>query len=74
MKRVFFHAQTGKNVYNPRPDPIGLACRHVTALKPIGVMIPIKGFFHEAHSFIAGFWGNAQLAGNASGIIYIVDL
>ncbi len=25
-------------------------------------------------TFIAGFWGNAQLAGNASGIIYIVDL
>ncbi|RGZ42922.1 hypothetical protein DW990_14850 [Phocaeicola vulgatus] len=25
-------------------------------------------------TFIAGFWGNAQLAENASGIIYIVDL
>ena len=25
-------------------------------------------------TFIAGFWGNAQLADNASGIIYIVDL
>ncbi len=25
-------------------------------------------------TFIAGFWGNSQLAENASGIIYIVDL
>ena len=25
-------------------------------------------------TFIAGSWGNAQLAENASGIIYIVDL
>ena len=52
-------------------------CLLVRALPSLTPMLKNKLFrlYRMIQStFIAGFWGNAQLAENASGIIYIVDL